>query len=448
LFKRDGRGSWIAAWLDHAGKRRERSTRTTDRATAQRILAKWVADAALRREGIIDPRADGYAAHGRRPLAEHVEVYLDHCRAAGLADEHVKGKARHLRRLIDFMGGAPKLADLDADTLERYLWAMRERGAAARSVNFARQQVVAFANWCTKSARLETNPLKHVPKLDESTDRRRVRRALTDDELARLLAVAKERGREAWYMLAAYAGLRRGDLRRLEWADVDLEAGTITIRGGKAKRVDVIPMHPHVCESLKALKTQNPAVPGAKVFPEVPTTVTVRKDFLRAGIELVDNEGRAVDLHALRTTLGTRLARAGVPPQVAMRLMRHADYRTTLKHYTVLGLADSAAALAKLPSIQLEVQAQAATGTGDAYPSKSHRFDSQLIPQHKGREIVQKHASYCADGDAMSESADTPKTLKNPSKSDVLRRAALKNEKAGDGIRTHDVQLGKLAFYH
>jgi hypothetical protein len=51
-----------------------------------------------------------------------------------------------------------------------------------------------------------------------------------------------------------------------------------------------------------------------------------------------DAEGRVVDLHAMRTTLGTNLARAGVAPQIAQRIMRHGDYRTTLKHYTVLGL--------------------------------------------------------------------------------------------------------------
>ena len=54
LFKRNGRGSWIATWYDHEGRRREHSTRTTDKAAAERILSKHVTDAALRREGVID----------------------------------------------------------------------------------------------------------------------------------------------------------------------------------------------------------------------------------------------------------------------------------------------------------------------------------------------------------------------------------------------------------
>ena len=61
--------------------------------------------------------------------------------------------------------------------------------------------------------------------------------------------------------------------------------------------------------------------------------------------------------------------RAGVTPQVAQRIMRHTDYRTTLKHYTVLVLTDTAAAINRLPGIAPERQVNAATGTMDAAPN-------------------------------------------------------------------------------
>jgi len=67
LIRRGGRGPWIARWFDHDGRRKERSTGATDRAAAERILAKRVADAALRRDGVVDARADGYAEADRRP---------------------------------------------------------------------------------------------------------------------------------------------------------------------------------------------------------------------------------------------------------------------------------------------------------------------------------------------------------------------------------------------
>lgn len=89
LYKRGGRGPWIATWYDHNGKRREHSTRTTDKAAGERILSKHVADAALRREGVIDAGRDRFATEGRKPISEHVEAYIAHCRHAGHALRHV-----------------------------------------------------------------------------------------------------------------------------------------------------------------------------------------------------------------------------------------------------------------------------------------------------------------------------------------------------------------------
>ena len=203
-------------------------------------------------------------------------------------------------------------------------------------------------NWCRKTSRLGSHPLELLPKLNEHGDRRRIRRQLTDEELARLLVVPESRGRRAWYLTAALAGLRRSELIRLTWASVDLEGGVLTIRDGKAKREDLVPLHPELLEELKRIRPAG-AQPADRVFPTEVTNLTRKRDFERAEIELVDDQGRVADLHGLRATLGTRLARAGVAPQVAQRLMRHADYRTTLQHYTRLSLANTVAAMKRLP---------------------------------------------------------------------------------------------------
>ena len=391
LFQRVTGGPWVAAWYDHTGRRRIRSTRTTDRRTAERLLAKDVADTALRRDGVVDPRQDRFCEANRVPLADHFAAYCTHCRQSGQAEKHVQEKERHLKSLLHGTG-VTRLSELTAETLEKHMWAMKAAGKAARTLNFARQIAVAFMNWCKNTNRIEVNPLTVVARQDERQDRRRIRRPLNDDEMAALLAVAEPRGRKAWYLAAALVGLRRGDLKRLRWADVDFTAGTITICDGKSRRTDIIPVHPQLAEELARRLEGHPALPQAKVFPTVVTDVTRLKDFLRAGIarrEVVtdaegkpvmigkgkrqrpttkivteDAEGRVVDLHAMRTTLGTNLARAGVAPQIAQRIMRHGDYRTTLKHYTVLGLVDTAKAINALPSIRTpQADALAATGT-------------------------------------------------------------------------------------
>ena len=73
--------------------------------------------------------------------------------------------------------------------------------------------------------------------------------------------------------------------------------------------------------------------------------------------------------HARTKAKKPKLARAGVTPQVAQRIMRHGDYRTTLKHYTVLGLTDTVAAMDHLPGIARERHSDAMTGTTDTAPT-------------------------------------------------------------------------------
>ena len=54
-------------------------------------------------------------------------------------------------------------------------------------------------------------------------------------------------------------------------------------------------------------------------------------------------------------------------------------------------------------------------------------------------------AQGCISTDDQTSGDDGGKTFVNKRVCAVLHNDSLK---AGDGIRTHDVQLGKLAFYH
>ena len=443
LFQRVDGGPWMAAWYDYAGKRRERSTRTTDRRAAERILTKHVADSALRREGVIDVRQDRFATENRTPLAKHVADYIAHCRRAEQADKHVLEKVRHLDRMLAGTG-ATRISELTADALERHLHGMAEAHLSARTVNFARQIAVAFMAWAKRTGRMAANPLVVVPKLDERKDRRLIRRPLTDEEIANLMAVADDAGRKAWYMAAAMAGLRKGDLQRLKWADIDFKAGTITVTDGKAQRTDVIHMHEQLAEELLQLRNECPALPLARVFPHTVTNMTRQKDFLRAGlahrqvvtdangepvmigrgkwrhartrIVTEDAEGRVIDLHALRTTLGTNLARAGVAPQVAMQIMRHSDYKTTLKHYTVLGLQDTAKAIDRLPRIE-GPQREAATGTMGA---EAQQYPQQY-PQQLGRESTPNSATGRTEGPIAEASSKEPQPFDRAASCQAVR---------------------------
>lgn len=465
VFKRNGKGPWIIQYFDSMGKRREKSSRTNDYRAAERIASKLESDVALRREGVIDSRQDRYAEEARKPLAQHVTDYLDHCTGKGLAVHTVKCRKFHFEWLLR-VTRASRLADLTLETVERALASCRAEGAAPRTVNTRRETYRAFGNWCRKTGRLASHPLELLPKFDEHRDRRRIRRPLTDEELANLLEVAERRGRRGWYLTAVLAGLRRSELIRLTWASVDLEEGVLVIRDGKAKREDIVPMHLELLAELKRIRPAD-AKATDRVFPTEVTNLTRKLDFERAGIKLVDERGRVADFHGLRTTLGTRLARAGVAPQVAQRLMRHADYRTTLQHYTMLSLADTVAAMKRLPGGGADVNesgplrrtwsrkprsgdsaaASAGSTAGDGKSSGSREAQPahpQQIPQQSVHDSVPDVATSCDEDD---ESLDKGAGSNSPSVRTLRDRARARATRR-DGSRTRretaKIGLGKL----
>ncbi len=393
VYRRAGSKTYTVAWIDANGVRQSRSAKTRDKLVAEEILSNIERTEARVREGIVSPDEASRAKSDRKRALEHVEDYIAWCRHAHQAPRAVAQKERHLRAFLE-AHDVRRLSEFTPERIMADLQALAAQRLSARTVNFRRQQIAAFLSWARRHGRTSIDPVRVVPRRDEERDRRRIRRALTDAEVARLLEVARERGRWLWYALALLAGLRRGDLRRLRWSDIDLGACTVTIREGKAKRVDVLPLHADLVAELRRVRPLAVGAVDSRVFAGTVTDRTRMKDFERAGLarrEVVTDasgepvwvgegerrrmktrlvarglDGRYLDLHALRATLGTMLARQGVTPQVAQRLMRHSDYRTTLKHYTALTLHDSAAAIDR---IELPAAAAGlATGTADDRP--------------------------------------------------------------------------------
>jgi len=367
LFKRREGGPWVGRWYAYDGRRREKSTNTTDRREAERRLRGWIAKEQLRKDGTVDPDAERYSDQGRESFERHITDYIGHCRFVSMADKLIRQKQTQLDR-IRIGTKATRLVDLQPDAVVMYFADLRAKGLSARTINDYRQNLMAFIEWCVEVNRLEKNELrKGVKSLCEDDDRRYQRRALTEDELARLLEVAAPRGRRLWYLTAVLTGMRKGDLTRLRWGDINFDTGYMRVAKGKSKETH-LPMHPQLMEDLQATHSERNPNRADKVFPATVASHTRARDFLRAGIAreetyrakdgtiktriTTENEdGHVVDLHAMRTTFATNLARTGAPQSVTARVMRHSDYRVTHKYYTRHGDDEMKAAVHQLPAI-------------------------------------------------------------------------------------------------
>ena len=110
----------------------------------------------------------------------------------------------------------------------------------------------------------------------------------------------------------------------------------------------------------------------------------LKGDLKEAGIEYITEEGKC-DFHALRHTFCTRLAKAGVQPQIAMKLARHSSIDLTMKHYTHFSLQDKSEAIQRVPEIEIPNYRQVKTGTDDFANAEENSSGEKLaISAHSG----------------------------------------------------------------
>ena len=157
---------------------------------------------------------------------------------------------------------------------------------------------------------------------------------LEPDELAKLLKAldAEPPITGNLFRLALLCGLRRSELLRLEWSDVDLECEELLLRNTKAGKDQRLP----ISENAAALLHSQPRMEGCPfVFPS-PTgkrwpLATLDRVFKRLRKRADLPEGFRV-LHGLRHQYGSMLAEAGANLVELRDLLRHSDVRISQRY--------------------------------------------------------------------------------------------------------------------
>ena len=198
----------------------------TDKAASIVRAGELLVKAERGEAGLVNP----YAEHNARPIAEHTNEYTADLAGQGCDSLHVKITRLRLAKLVKLCGWT-HLDKITADSfcawrIGAFVAGTTKTGKASKAlspktVNGYLGTARAFAGWCIKRGRMASDPLATVGKSEQSGREVRVRRALTDDEIGRLLAVAGKR--KVIYMAAILTGLRRGELEALVWDDVKLD---------------------------------------------------------------------------------------------------------------------------------------------------------------------------------------------------------------------------------
>ena len=339
--------------------------RLLDEARLHRQEAKDLED--LRRRGLSDSVAERLAGAAGIPRTAHLEDFRAMMEGEGDTPNHVRRTAADCAAILNACGFQFP-PDRCPMKLARHVAELKADGLSARTINRKLTTIKALARWLFITGRLRTDPLLQVAKPNVRADRRKLRRALTDDEIARLIAAAESGGavlgmegpdRAMLYRVALGTGLRAAELRSLtpnSFALGDLDRAKVVVEAGysKHRRRDVLPLRRALAEAVARFIAGKPN--NAPIFPTMPekTAEMMRVDLdkARPWVPYRDAAGRVnVDFHSLRTTSITRLARRGVAPAMAKSLARHSTITLTPDVYTDTGEADERAALAKLPPL-------------------------------------------------------------------------------------------------
>jgi integrase len=225
--------------------------------------------------------------------------------------------SRMLRREIGSAWGSRSIHEISKRDIVDVISAIEQRGAPI-SANKTLKSIKTFFRWRVGRALLDHSPANGIPQPAKEVARDRV---LNDDELGSVIKAARKIGRAYGGIVEflALTGQRREEVAQATWDEFDLEQRLWSLpnhrtKNGKAHIV-------HLSDEALAVLRQTPKR-GHFVFSDSGT-----KPFqaLSWGKRELDRLSGVKDwcLHDLRRTCVSGMARLGVAPHVADKILNH-----------------------------------------------------------------------------------------------------------------------------
>jgi len=269
----------------------------------------------------------GRARTGERTFGEVLNEFLE--KGARWSNTTLRGNCALLEKLKAEFGNRA-IIDINATDIEAYLARRRDEGLSKATRN---RYLCTLKVILKKAHEWGYAPRNTAAELKTEREGRKQPMPFTRDEVNRLLAELKPDHRRI-AMIYLQTGMRRGELIKLQWSDVDWEARTIAVRAPKNDDDRTIPMSNRVYEILQEARGERssaiPSPESRQVFgPSADIWRPLRRAVERTGLE----EGRRHRLqHRLRDTAATTLLDAGVPLDRVQTILGHRDIGMTRRY--------------------------------------------------------------------------------------------------------------------
>jgi integrase len=340
VYKRGG--GYVYRFTGPDGKTCQRSARTL--AEARRLRAELTADV-----GRGEYRPDTRVRFGEYATT-WIESYAGRT-SRGIRPETVAEYRRDLRPAIERLGRR-RLAEIAAPDLRDYARFLGQGGAARATVTRKLAPVKAMLATAHADGLIRSNPAaglrlggagavagEHDPDGEESV------KALSVEELARLVAEVPDGWRRTLVRTLAQTGLRISEALGLRWRDFDLDERRLyvrqRVRSGRlgAPKSDrgrrEVPLSTALARELAAVRLASPwSQDDDLVFAGERGDPRWARGLYRWFKAAAERAGVGwAGFHALRHTAASRWLAGGVSLAVVSRLLGHADPGFTLRVY-------------------------------------------------------------------------------------------------------------------
>jgi site-specific recombinase XerD len=251
--------------------------------------------------------------------ADLIDMFSDYQRGRGFSRNTVKRRRVSLTAFANHIAPLP-LERATPELIEEWVYAFET--PSTKHAYLADLRV--FYKWAHRRQLVKENPCDRVDSIKVP---RTLPRPVDAAMIPMLVAMAGSHKLALMVALAAYAGLRRAEIARLDYSDINTSAdpATLTVRGGKGGKDRTIPVHPALLRLLERRSS------GSVLGVTADTVGSSVADYLRScGID--------ASIHQLRHTFATEAARAGgSDPYLIAELLGHSKLDTTLQYVSLVG---------------------------------------------------------------------------------------------------------------
>lgn len=298
----------------------------TRQAFVRRVTIRTQAEAQRLLRGMRDELATaGTVANARRTMAEAIEDYTAAREAQGLSEATLSQNRWQLDVITEGIGRR-RVNSLTVTDCDKFLEAAAQGIGERRPISRAHITRIRFVLINVLANEMRTGHLtKNVAELSilpATTIEKRERRALTADELFRLLDAAT-RSRLVLIDLSARNGLRPAEARGLRWSDVDLDRCQLTVSGQLDRQNQRT--GPKTKKSARSIQLDNSTIQRLEYWMIKQDKMQQAIGSAWADLDIVAStaRGNPIDRHAFARSLRGLCERCQIEPPITPYELRH-----------------------------------------------------------------------------------------------------------------------------